>query len=109
MSPEVHYDGARLPRYDAVIPRIGSSITPYGTAVIRQFETIGTYCVNGSQGITASRDKLHSHQLMARHRIGMPNTAFANTDSLIGLVGTAPLIVKLIVVLAETKNRRHNQ
>ena len=114
MSPEVHYDGARLPRYDAVIPRIGSSITPYGTAVIRQFETIGTYCVNGSQGITASRDKLHSHQLMARHRIGMPNTAFASspkdTDSLIGLVGTAPLIVKLLestqgkgVVLAETK------
>ena len=97
MSPEVHYDGARLPRYDAVIPRIGSSFTP---AVIRQFETIGTYCVNGSQGITASRDKLHSHQLMARHRIGMPNTAFASspkdTDSLIGLVGTAPLIVKLL-------------
>jgi ribosomal protein S6--L-glutamate ligase len=111
MSPEVHYDGARLPRYDAVIPRIGSSITP---AVIRQFETIGTYCVNGSQGITASRDKLLSHQLMARHRIGMPNTAFASspkdTDSLIGLVGTAPLIVKLLestqgkgVFLAETK------
>ena len=47
-SPQVHYDGARLPRYDAVIPRIGASITPYGTAVIRQFETIGTFCVNGS-------------------------------------------------------------
>lgn len=114
MSPEVHYDGARLPRYDAIIPRIGSSITPYGTAVIRQFETLGTYCLNGSQGITASRDKLHSHQLMARHKIGMPNTAFANspkdTNSLINLVGTAPLIVKLLestqgrgVVLAETK------
>ena len=114
MSPEVHYDGARLPRFDAVIPRIGSSITPYGTSVMRQFETIGTYCLNGSQGITASRDKLHSHQLLARHKIGMPNTAFANspkdTDSLINLVGTAPLIVKLLestqgkgVVLAETK------
>ncbi len=114
MSPEVHYDGARLPRFDAVIPRIGSSITPYGTSVVRQFETIGTYCLNGSQGITASRDKLHSHQLLARHKIGMPNTAFANspkdTDSLINLVGTAPLIVKLLestqgkgVVLAETK------
>lgn len=114
MSPEVHYDGARLPRFDAVIPRIGSSITPYGTSVMRQFETIGTYCLNGSQGITASRDKLHSNQLLARHKIGMPNTAFANspkdTDSLINLVGTAPLIVKLLestqgkgVVLAETK------
>ena len=54
LSPEVHYDGARLPRYDALIPQIGLSITPYGTAVIRQFETIGTYSVNGSQGITAS-------------------------------------------------------
>ncbi|MWD28404.1 30S ribosomal protein S6--L-glutamate ligase [Aquicoccus sp. SCR17] len=114
MAPEVHYDGKRLPRYDAVIPRIGASITPYGTAVIRQFETLGTYCVNGSTGITASRDKLHAHQLMAKHRIGMPNTAFAaspkDTSSLISLVGTAPLIVKLLestqgkgVVMAETK------
>ncbi|SIS71288.1 SSU ribosomal protein S6P modification protein [Roseivivax lentus] len=114
MAPEVHYDGKRLPRYDAVIPRIGASVTAYGTAVIRQFETIGTFCVNGSEGITASRDKLYAHQLMARHKIGMPNTAFAaspkDTDSLMRLVGTAPLIVKLLestqgkgVVLAETK------
>ncbi|MHA6325663.1 30S ribosomal protein S6--L-glutamate ligase [Roseivivax sp. CAU 1753] len=114
MAPEVHCDGKRLPRYDAIIPRIGASITAYGTAVIRQFETIGTFCVNGSEGITASRDKLYAHQLMARHKIGMPNTAFAaspkDTDSLMRLVGTAPLIVKLLestqgkgVVLAETK------
>ncbi|MFK7937958.1 MAG: 30S ribosomal protein S6--L-glutamate ligase [Roseovarius sp.] len=114
MAPEVHYDGKRLPRFDAVIPRIGASITPYGTAIIRQFETIGTYCVNPSAGITASRDKLYAHQLMARAKIGMPNTAFAaspqDTGNLIGLVGTAPLIVKLLestqgkgVVLAETK------
>ncbi len=114
LAPEVHYDGKRLPRYDAVIPRIGASITPYGTAVVRQFETIGTYCVNGSSGITSSRDKLHAHQVLARHRIGMPITAFAaspkDTGNLIGLVGTAPLIVKLLestqgkgVVLAETK------
>jgi ribosomal protein S6--L-glutamate ligase len=114
LAPEVHYDGKRLPRYDAVIPRIGASITPYGAAVVRQFETIGTYCVNGSEGILASRDKLYAHQLMARGRIGMPNTAFAaspkDTGNLIGLVGTAPLIVKLLesaqgkgVVLAETK------
>ena len=114
MAPEVHYDGKRLPRYDAIIPRIGASITPYGTAVIRQFETVGTYCVNGSAGITASRDKLHAHQVLARNKIGMPATAFANspkdTGNLIGLVGSAPLIVKLLestqgrgVVLAETR------
>ncbi|MBK5922531.1 30S ribosomal protein S6--L-glutamate ligase [Rhodovulum sulfidophilum] len=115
LAPDVHYDGARLPRFDAVIPRIGASVTAYGTAVIRQFETIGTYCVNGSEGITASRDKLHAHQILARHRIGMPTTAFAaspkDTGNLISLVGGAPLIVKLLestqgkgVVLAETTN-----
>ncbi|WP_390915015.1 30S ribosomal protein S6--L-glutamate ligase [Pseudosulfitobacter sp. SM2401] len=114
MSPEVHYDGKRLPRFDAVVPRIGASITPYGCAVIRQFETIGTYCVNGSAGITASRDKLHAHQVLASKQIGMPTTAFAaspkDTTNLMGLVGTAPMIVKLLestqgkgVVLAETK------
>ena len=114
MAPEVHYDGKRLPRYDAVIPRIGASITTYGCAVIRQFETIGTYCVNGAAGIQASRDKLHAHQVLASKRIGMPTTAFAaspkDTSNLMALVGTAPLIVKLLestqgkgVVLAETK------
>jgi ribosomal protein S6--L-glutamate ligase len=114
LAPEVHYDGKRLPRYDAVIPRIGATVTAYGTAVIRQFETIGTYCVNGSAGITASRDKLHAHQILASKRIGMPTTAFAaspkDTSNLMALVGTAPLIVKLLestqgkgVVLAETK------
>ncbi|WP_417260944.1 30S ribosomal protein S6--L-glutamate ligase [Celeribacter sp.] len=114
MAPEIYYDGKRLPRYDAVIPRIGASVTSYGTAVIRQFETIGTFCVNGSEGITKSRDKLQAHQVLARHRIGMPTTAFASspkdTDNLIALAGQAPLIVKLLestqgrgVVLAETK------
>jgi ribosomal protein S6--L-glutamate ligase len=114
LAPEVHYDGKRLPRYDAIIPRIGASVTPYGCAVIRQFETIGTYCVNGSAGITASRDKLHAHQVLASKKIGMPTTAFAaspkDTSNLMALVGTAPLIVKLLestqgkgVVLAETK------
>ena len=113
-SPEVHYDGARLPRYDAVVPRIGASITPYGTAVIRQFETIGTYCVNGSSGIGSSRDKLEAHQILAKQKIGMPTTAFAaspkDTKNLMDLVGSAPMIVKLLestqgkgVVLAETK------
>ena len=114
MAPEVHYDGKRLPRYDAVIPRIGASITAYGTAVIRQFEFTGTYCVNGSAGITASRDKLHAHQILAGKKIGMPTTAFAasphDTANILGLVGSAPVIVKLLestqgkgVVLAETK------
>ncbi|MFK7876943.1 MAG: 30S ribosomal protein S6--L-glutamate ligase [Paracoccaceae bacterium] len=114
MSPEVHYDGTRLPRYDAVVPRIGASITPYGTAVIRQFETIGTYCVNGSAGIASSRDKLEAHQVLAGLHIGMPTTAFAaspkDTKNLMDLVGSAPMIVKLLestqgkgVVLAETK------
>lgn len=114
MAPEVHYDGKRLPRYDAVIPRIGATITSYGTAVIRQFETTGTYCVNGSAGITASRDKLHAHQILASKKIGMPSTAFAasprDTANILGLVGSAPVIVKLLestqgkgVVLAETK------
>ena len=109
MAPELHYGGHRFPRYDAVIHRIGASITPYSTAVMRQFETIGTYCLNSSAGITASRDKF-----LARHRIGMPQTAFAaspkDTGNLIEHVGTAPLIVKLLesnqgkgVVLAETK------
>ncbi|MBT8411060.1 MAG: 30S ribosomal protein S6--L-glutamate ligase [Octadecabacter sp.] len=114
LAPEVYYDGKRLPRYDAVIPRIGATVTSYGTAVLRQFETLGTYCVNGSAGITASRDKLHAHQVLAAQKIGMPTTAFAaspkDTGNLMALVGTAPLIVKLLestqgkgVVLAETK------
>ena len=68
LAPEVYYDGKRLPRYDAVIPRIGATVTSYGTAVLRQFETLGTYCVNGSAGITASRDKLHAHQVLAAQR-----------------------------------------
>ncbi|HSF91528.1 MAG TPA: RimK/LysX family protein, partial [Paracoccaceae bacterium] len=113
-APEIYYDGRRLHHFDAVIPRIGSSITAYGTAVIRQFEALGTYCVNGSEGISISRDKLHAHQVLARNDIGMPLTAFASspkdTDNLINVVGGSPLILKLLestqgkgVVLAETK------
>ena len=113
-KPEVHYDGRALPPYDAVIPRIGASITSYGTAVTRQFEAMGCYCVNGSHAIAVSRDKLHAHQLLAREGIGMPTTAFASspkdTKNLIDLMGAPPIIVKLLessqgkgVVLAETK------
>jgi len=111
---EVHYDGDALPRYDAVIPRIGASITSYGMAVLRQFANTGAHCLNTAEAIGASRDKLLAHQILARARIGMPDTAFASspkdTKDLINLVGAAPLIVKLLestqgkgVVLAETK------
>ncbi|MEE4211300.1 MAG: 30S ribosomal protein S6--L-glutamate ligase, partial [Parvularcula sp.] len=112
--PEVHYDGRALPSYDAVIPRIGASITTYGTAVVRQFETTGAYCINRSDAILASRDKLYAHQILAREGIGMPSTAFASspkdTDAIINLMSSPPIIVKLLestqgkgVVLAETK------
>ncbi|MGV6801656.1 MAG: 30S ribosomal protein S6--L-glutamate ligase [bacterium] len=113
-SPEVHYDGKALPHFDAVIPRIGASITSYGLSVVRQFETVGAYCVNRSSGIAASRDKLFAHQLLASEGIGMPATAFASSPkdstNLIKLVGEAPVIIKLLestqgrgVVLTETK------
>ena len=75
LAPEVHYDGKRLPRYDAVIPRIGASITPYGTAVLRQFETLGTSCVTGSAGITARRATPHAPQSHARPTTRLPGTA----------------------------------
>lgn len=113
-QPEVHYDGKPLPFYDAVIPRIGASLTFYGMAVVRQFQAMGTYCINTADAIGASRDKLAAHQILAKHRISMPTTAFANspkdTKSLIKLVGGAPIVLKLLestqgkgVVLAETQ------
>lgn len=114
MRPGVHYKGHRLDDFDAVIPRIGASVTFYGTAVVRQFEMMGTYCVNESVAISRSRDKLRALQLMARKGIGMPVTGFASspddTDHLLSLVGDAPVVIKLLegtqgvgVVLAETR------
>ena len=114
-KPEVHYDGKALPRYDAVIPRIGSSMTFYGMAVVRQFEAMGVYCLNKAAPIGQSRDKLLSHQVLAAHRLGMPSTAFAkssrDTDGILDLVGGAPVVVKLLestqgkgVVLADTRS-----
>lgn len=114
LRPSVHYKGARLPEYDAVIPRIGASVTGYGAAVVRQFEIMGTYALNESVAITRSRDKLRSLQILARAGIGLPLTGFANTpdstQDLIRIVGGAPLVLKLIestqgkgVVLAETQ------
>lgn len=112
-NPEVHYKGKIITGIDAVIPRIGASITFYGTAVLRQFEVIGAYPVNESVAITRSRDKLRAHQLLARKGIGMPVTGFAHspddTSDLMGCVGGAPMVIKLLegtqgvgVVLAET-------
>ena len=111
--PSVHYRGETLPRFDAVIPRIGASITFYALAVLRQFEVMGVYPANESVAIGRSRDKLRSLQLLARAGIGMPVTAFAHspvdTKTLVKLVGGAPLVLKLLqgtqgrgVVLAET-------
>ena len=94
--PQVMYDGRALPRFDAVIPRIGSSITPYGMAVVRKFDLMGSFCVNKAAAIGASRDKLFAYQILAQHKINMPVTAFANsphdTSELIDIAGGAPLV-----------------
>ncbi len=113
-KPELHYGGEILEGYDAVIPRIGASITFYGTAVLRQFEMMGVFPANESVAISRARDKLRSLQLLSRDNIGMPKTGFANSpgdiQDLIKMVGGAPLVIKLLegtqgigVVLAETK------
>jgi len=112
--PTMHYRGDLLEEFDAVIPRIGASITFYGTAVLRQFEMMGTFPLNESVAVTRSRDKLRSLQLLSRRGIGLPVTGFANAaddiGDLIQMVGGAPLVVKLLegtqgigVVLCETK------
>ncbi|MGH9676664.1 MAG: 30S ribosomal protein S6--L-glutamate ligase, partial [Candidatus Acidiferrum sp.] len=75
-NPELLYQGEALGPVDAVIPRIGASITFFGLAVVRQFEMMGVYCVNESQAIARSRDKLRSLQLLSRHDIGMPPTVY---------------------------------
>ncbi|APG27008.1 ribosomal protein S6 modification protein [Syntrophotalea acetylenivorans] len=111
--PTIHYKGEELIGVDAIIPRIGASITFYGTAVVRQFEMMGIYSVNESVAISRSRDKLRSLQLLARKGIGLPVTGFAHstkyTNDLMDLAGGAPLVIKLLegtqgigVVLAET-------
>ncbi|MDH5499564.1 MAG: 30S ribosomal protein S6--L-glutamate ligase [Gammaproteobacteria bacterium] len=113
-NPSVHYNGEAIKGIDAVIPRIGASVSFFGTAVVRQFEMMGVYSVNESVAITRSRDKLRATQLLARKGIGLPVTGFANspddTEDLLKFVGGAPVVVKLLegtqgvgVVLAETK------
>ena len=113
--PDLRYGGERLTGYDAVIPRIGASVTFYGTAVLRQFEMMGVWPLNESVAIGRSRDKLRSLQLLARAGIGLPVTAFAHStkysDDLIEIAGGAPVVIKLLegtqgigVVLGETHN-----
>ena len=113
--PALYYNGEKLPKYDAVIPRIGASVTFYGLAVLRQFELMGVYPLNESVAIGRSRDKLRSMQLLAEAGVGLPVTAFAHdpkqTDQVIEMVGGAPVVIKLLegtqgigVVLAETHN-----
>lgn len=111
--PSIHFKGEDLKEFDAVIPRIGASVTFYGTAVLRQFEMMGVYPLNESVAISRSRDKLRAMQLLSRKGVGLPVTGFANKPDdipdLIKMVGGAPLVIKLLqgtqgigVVLAET-------
>ena len=113
-KPQIHYHEEVLEEYDVVIPRIGASVTFYGTAVLRQFEMMGVFPLNESVAITRSRDKLRSLQLLARKGVGMPVTGFANkpdnVPELLKMVGGAPVVIKLLqgtqgigVVLAETR------
>ncbi len=113
-KPEVHFKVENLPAIDAVIPRIGASVTFYGTAVLRQFEMMGAFPLCESVAISRSRDKLRSLQLLSRKGVGLPNTGFAHNPDDIGdlikMVGGAPLVIKLLegtqgigVVLAETR------
>ncbi len=98
--PEVFYRERSLNDFDAIVPRIGASVTYYGTAVLRQFEMAGVFAANESVAISRSRDKLRSLQLLAKKGIGMPVTSFAHstkmTHNLIQLVGGAPLVIKIL-------------
>jgi len=113
-KPSIHFKGESLVGFDAVIPRIGASVTAYGTAVLRQFEMMGVVSLNESVAISRSRDKLRSMQLLSRKGIGMPLTGYAHKPDdikdVIKMVGGAPLVIKLLqgtqgigVVLAETQ------
>jgi ribosomal protein S6--L-glutamate ligase len=115
MRPSIHYKGREVTDVDAIIPRIGASVSFYGAAVVRQFEMMGVYSVNESVAITRSRDKLRALQLLSRKGIGLPVTGFAHspddTEDLLEFVGGAPVVIKLLegtqgvgVVLGETRN-----
>ena len=113
--PDLYFKQKPLSHYDAVLPRIGASITYYGTAVVRQFQEMDVFCANTAAGITNSRDKLRSLQILSRHHIGIPQTTFVRDKKdvlpAIERVGGAPVVIKLIegtqgigVLLAETVN-----
>ncbi len=112
-EPDLTYSGRRVPHFDAVIPRIGNSITFFGTAVVRQFEQMGSYCVNTASGIMSSRDKLAALQALSRHELGIAQTAFVRSPKdifqAIKTMGGAPVVIKLLsgtqgigVILAES-------
>ena len=113
-NPMVWYNGRKLDYFDAVIPRIGASVTFYGAAVVRQFEMMKVFTAVESQALIRSRDKLRSMQILSRAGLGLPKTIFMdysrNTDGVIEAVGGAPVVIKLLegtqglgVVLAENK------
>lgn len=113
-KPSIHYKGQDITDIDAIIPRIGASVTFYGSAIVRQFEVMDVISANQSQAITRSRDKLRCMQILSGAGLGLPITGFArmtsDVDDLINMVGGAPLVIKLLegtqgigVVLAETK------
>nr|MEE4268630.1 RimK family alpha-L-glutamate ligase [Candidatus Krumholzibacteria bacterium] len=113
-EPDLHYRGKPLSEYDAIMPRIGHSITYYGTAVVRQFEQMDVYTPNTSNGITNSRDKLRALQILSRHDVGIPHTTFVRDRkdvlSSIRELGGAPVIIKILegtqgvgVILADTE------
>lgn len=112
-KPAIHYQGHSLPRYDALFAHIHPTHTFYGVAILRQFESLGTFCVNSATGIANASDRLYSHQLLGRAGVTMPTTAFAHypgdTKDMIKIVGGAPLVIKLLegqqgkgAVLAQT-------
>ncbi|MEQ8303864.1 MAG: 30S ribosomal protein S6--L-glutamate ligase [Cyclobacteriaceae bacterium] len=118
-NPKIFYNGNHLEDVDAIIPRIGASVTFYGTAVVRQFEMMKIFTAVESQALVRSRDKLRSLQILARAGVGLPKTVFTNytkdIDHVIDSVGGAPLVLKLLegtqglgVVLAETRNAAHS-
>ena len=114
-KPKIVYGGNDVVGVDAIIPRIGASVTFYGAAVVRQFEQMKIFSAVESQALVRSRDKLRSLQLLAKAGIGMPKTAFAShpkdIDNVLEQAGGAPVVIKLLegtqgigVILAETRN-----
>ena len=114
-NPNIYFKGKYIKDVDAIIPRIGSSVTFYGTAVVRQFEMMGAFTTTDSEALVRSRDKLRSLQVLSRAKIGLPKTVFTNysrdVSGVVSQVGGPPLVIKLLegtqgvgVVLAETKN-----